>query len=996
MKKNSGGKKITTGIEDPGEERIQGSSHDEAAMISRLLGEYGELIRFSLDSMEETTYHTNSPFVRGDMAAEAEKQTYRQMVDAFANHYVLEEDRVHYVNSMNIEKIRKKLEENGEYSFRFRARVHDEHLWFESKVMDRDALLKNNELVLLTRNVDEYVKKEEQRLAILRAYEMKAVIDVLAEEYTCVVCVDPTTDETSIYRWNEAALGRNDRLLKIKNFTKWLDVIQNRVVLGPDREAFFDATRKEKILKSLYVSNNYRYNFRISTMGEKVENWQMRCVFADPEKGKMVCGFRNIDAEIESEIKKRKEIERQVSVTTAQLKEHISALNKMSEGTLELLGEIVEYRDAESGEHVKRVKKYTYILADMVRMALPEYGLSKEDVEMIVMASALHDLGKIAIPDNILLKPGRLTDEEFEVMKLHSEKGADLIKGMENCWSEKYIKTAYDICLCHHEKWDGRGYPKGLKGDEIPISAQIVTVADCYDALTSERVYKHAYTPEIAFDMIVRGECGKLSEKILSCLKLCRDPFEQLAREGIDSVVLPQMQTRIYEESDSSAREMTSSVHTSHERLNALIAGLSQEYDYVCHINYHINLVTPYHISGRFADEYPELWSDSNIPPENLDVFFNRFVLAEDMPSFMAPLERTGAMAYLEENQVLAHRFRGRVNDQTRYFDIKFIKDESDSGHIVMVILDVDDIVKERRKNIEIRSRYSKMAVEQGADSGRRIADLFLNNYIDAYYVDLKGNSMIVCRQNQLITDRYGFIDDYAEFSDSYIRQEVLAEDRQIMLKAASADFIREYLAEHESMSVFFRKISPDGFRWLKLIISRGYDEDHAALGFVDADEYVRKQQAFEEMENLLKKDPLTAVGSMLAYRELVMDVDRVISAGIMLKTAIIFCDVDNLKEINDSYGHAAGDEHIKKCTDFMRSVCTRSRIFRIGGDEFIIVLEGKDFDRADELYLKLRECEYISSGMALFDPSRDMSIKDTQKRADEIMYEHKGMKHAH
>ena len=201
-------------------------------------------------------------------------------------------------------------------------------------------------------------------------------------------------------------------------------------------------------------------------------------------------------------------------------------LRGMTENIVEILGEVVESRDSESGAHIQRVKGFTNILAKQIRNDCPEYGLDDYRINLMTFASALHDVGKIAIPDAILLKPAKLTDEEFEVMKSHCERGCEIVSKMKNAWSKDYLDMGLSICLNHHEKWDGKGYPRGLKEDEIPIEAQIVSIADCYDALTNKRVYKEAYTFQKAFDMIMNGECGAFSPKILSCFEKSKRAFE--------------------------------------------------------------------------------------------------------------------------------------------------------------------------------------------------------------------------------------------------------------------------------------------------------------------------------------------------------------------------------------------------------------------------------------------------------------------------------------
>ena len=155
------------------------------------------------------------------------------------------------------------------------------------------------------------------------------------------------------------------------------------------------------------------------------------------------------------------------------------------------------------------------------------YPLTQADISMISRASALHDIGKISIPSEILNKPGRLTFEEFAAMKTHTTIGAEMLKELTAYQNEPLVKTAHDICRWHHERYDGHGYPDGLKGDEIPISAQIVALADVYDALTSERVYKKAYSHDVAIHMILNGECGTFNPLLMQCLEAIADVIEE-------------------------------------------------------------------------------------------------------------------------------------------------------------------------------------------------------------------------------------------------------------------------------------------------------------------------------------------------------------------------------------------------------------------------------------------------------------------------------------
>ena len=183
-----------------------------------------------------------------------------------------------------------------------------------------------------------------------------------------------------------------------------------------------------------------------------------------------------------------------------------------------VLSHIVEFRNGESGLHVRHIRIITETLLHCLLEVSDKYSISAEQQDLIPLASALHDIGKIGIDDKILNKPGKLTPEEFEVIKTHSMLGAQILYDLDNFSEQPLLQTAYEIARWHHERWDGRGYPDGLKGDEIPISAQLVSLADVYDALTSERCYKKAFSHEKAVQMILNGECGAFNPLLLQCL----------------------------------------------------------------------------------------------------------------------------------------------------------------------------------------------------------------------------------------------------------------------------------------------------------------------------------------------------------------------------------------------------------------------------------------------------------------------------------------------
>lgn len=218
----------------------------------------------------------------------------------------------------------------------------------------------------------------------------------------------------------------------------------------------------------------------------------------------------------------RKEIQeetKKIQQKTEELKEH-------HEHLINILRDIITNRNVESVQHIQCVQGYTRILANQYAELYPDAGMTEEKIEMIVQAAQMHDVGKITVPDSVTGRPGRLSPYEMELLKEHTVKGSEIMKVMSEIAEDDYSRICYNVCRYHHEKYDGSGYPEGIKGDDIPIEAQIVGLADMYDVLVNATVNKEAFTPNEAFYKLIKGDCGEISSEMKECLEAARDSLE--------------------------------------------------------------------------------------------------------------------------------------------------------------------------------------------------------------------------------------------------------------------------------------------------------------------------------------------------------------------------------------------------------------------------------------------------------------------------------------
>lgn len=368
---------------------------------------------------------------------------------------------------------------------------------------------------------------------------------------------------------------------------------------------------------------------------------------------------------------------------------------------VEILSNIVEFRNGESGLHVLHIRTITEILLKKLVRHTTSYQISPSQIALITNASALHDIGKISIPEEILNKPGKLTTEEFEIMKTHSAIGAQILENAPNRQSEELIRVAHDICRWHHERYDGRGYPDGLKGEEIPIAAQVVALADVYDALTSERVYKPAYSHEKAMQMILNGECGAFNPILLDCLVECGNHIAEEVRVrslgGISGVEVQSIASELLSNSELKASNRTLALLEQERIKYRFFASMSQEVQF--EYNVHSDLLE----LSEWGAHY--LGISEIIAHPTQDETFRSIFLPEHFEKFQQKLRET-----TPEHPVVSGSYSLMVNGKPRWFKVvaRTLWDSEDQSGYTASIGKFIDIHEERMELANLKMLASQ------------------------------------------------------------------------------------------------------------------------------------------------------------------------------------------------------------------------------------------------------------------------------------------------
>lgn len=620
---------------------------------------------------------------------------------------------------------------------------------------------------------------------------------------------------------------------------------------------------------------------------------------------------------------------RMTSIVSNQIYER----EKSSKLMINILSHIVEFRNGESGLHVLHIQTITeMLLRQLVQKENNRYALSKEQIRMITIASALHDIGKISIPDEILNKPGRLTAEEFAVIKGHSMAGANMLSELPlDQKEEPLVKTAYEICRWHHERYDGGGYPDGLKGEEIPVSAQVVALADVYDALTSERCYKDAYSHEKAIEMILAGQCGAFNPLMLECLldisSSLKKKMGYKSKERYEQTDLSDIASRFHDFEMDSSEKIVQQLEFERMRYNFLAEGSR-------------NIVFTYTISPPLLTFNQAGCKRSGITE----------------PSF-SPLQ-SGVLKDLVEEQSLKRLIR-KITQATRETpdvtsnllltdgknpchyrcECRVIwTDGAEKGYtgVVGKLTDITDDymvmenvreeglkVLEKDRSAEFSGfydRFKKCGFSTDGTEAWLLLQYLQIPYDLVRYVDPITNKVIHIEKDGKMWESETACSDIwnclEKCSNCISRLSMQTGKRMTKLEVAGED-------PYQVVSMY---VEIDRKPCCLEMASR-IDGDFMPDGY-SRDEILSSVRIHKEKVYI---DPVTGVYNKRYYVEKLSKMDNA--------AALMFADIKNFKRINENFGHQAGDDVLRQVAGVLRDVAAgKGDVLRYSGDDFVTV----------------------------------------------------------
>lgn len=635
-----------------------------------------------------------------------------------------------------------------------------------------------------------------------------------------------------------------------------------------------------------------------------------------------------------------------------------------------ILSHVVEFRNSESGEHILHIRTATELLLRQLIQKTDQYQLSESDIAMITTASALHDIGKIDIPTSILNKPGKLTQEEFETMKTHTTIGGDIIKQMRDKSEKPLLRVAWEICRWHHERWDGHGYPDGLIGEQIPISAQVVALADVYDALTSKRCYKDAYDHETALGMIINGECGAFNPLLLECLREIALQLKLSAQCRMEDIAYQHEAERLAEEvmkktdipRNDRAQRLLEFMQERMEFFASLNGGIQFDYDTASGL---VNLVN--------WNELPQYrYSVLNIKDTNdfSGLSQKDFHRIKDALDATTPENREFSISIMvpKENEyqwcnLRVHSLWSKTSPEHYVGAVGQLIKPQEMVSKLPVLEDISDSETTDAKDIRIAFEQLRKLFDVV-----RLVDPMTNSVLE---VDNQG---ILKRTKHFC----GAFWDSNRNCTNCIASRALAQKTMLnKLEFTSTDMyyvVAKYLCINGTPCVLEMLSKMDEGRWIDANGTR----------------FLLDKSCGENRE--LFSDPLTGAYTRRYFETYITHMEGMECVEII--------DVDQFKLVNDTYGHPAGDIVLRDIAAAIQS-CIRSTdiLVRYGGDEFLVLFPKLSEEKMKEKNQKIKyavehivipEYPELHLSISIGGVCNIHPITEAIRQADKLMYSNK------
>lgn len=905
-------------------------------------------------------------------------------------------DKEKFLQTMNRAQIVKQIRMNGVYSQKLKVQYLGSFYTYEiTFIADHDD---NGDLVGAICGIRMFNFHQESDEAqnnlnfILNKEERERKFNSLfAENLEAAYLVNLDNNSFEIFKRSESIVSRNRVVPDFEVYSK--TCIENDVFYE-DRQLLLQECKTDIIKERLQHQNSYSINYRDCSTGVPLYS---KLRFIKAGNNLVAVGVQLIHQERFDEEENKDKLEAMIHEKDLIINEKNNIINSLNKNMSNLIVEVIDSHRENTATHSHKIREITSVLANQLMNDYPEFGLTKEDVYLIAEASNLHDIGKISIPDSILYKTEMLTDEEFEIIKTHSENGIKLIQKVRKYWKNSYYQIVSDVIKYHHERWNGEGYPEGLKGNEIPLSAQIVGLTDVFDALISKRIYKGPYDPDTAYMMIINGECGSFNPKLIESFKHCfkdmTNTIAQPVQEGINHFINNNDQNRFINSLDEhtlpALAQFTEQMpggfflYRKDDGQLLFFNDLMVKYfkcdnreDFIRHVNNSFKgIVHP----DDFDEVNSQIESQLKDSPDSLDHVRYRIICKD------------GEEKYVDDYGHLVH--------SEKYGDVLYV-----------FLLDVtaNEIVKQGTTNLQ-RTKPKKVSSNP--------SQFKLLEGVRVLLVD--DNDLSRFMTKDVIEEQGAIVSD---FSNGYTALEEIKKVKPfdiiltdlVMPDMNGAEFAREVRQFEEGKDIRSPIVAITGEKTSELAteaLNNGADgcmgkpispAELARLLILSMKEHSTFiQRKLEKTLYTANIDALTHVKNISSYQDKIVQLTRTLEKNPYHQFGVIIADINQLKQENDTYGHDVGDIYIKNCSQLICNSFAHSPVYRIGGDEFAVILEDSDYKDAEVLFNKFLETVKASSkilyskdgkasiaaGLAIYNREEDKTIQDVVKRADKLMY---------